>query len=52
VVATIRAGGVEVHAHSVNDERSLELAVALAIPWICTDEPEQAMAFRGERDPA
>lgn len=49
VVATIRAAGVEVHAHSVIDEPSLELAFALGLPWICTDEPERAMAFRRER---
>jgi glycerophosphoryl diester phosphodiesterase len=49
VVATIRAAGVEVHAHSVNDERSLELAVTLALPWICSDQPERAMAFRRQR---
>lgn len=46
VVATIRAGGVEVHAHAVNDQPALELAARLRIPWICTDEPEQALAFR------
>jgi len=49
VVATIRAGGVDIHAHSVNDERSLELAVALDLPWICTDEPERALDFRRRR---
>jgi glycerophosphoryl diester phosphodiesterase len=52
VVATIRAGGVEVHAHSVNDEGSLQLAVALGLPWICSDEPERAMVFRRERERA
>ncbi len=50
VVATIRAGGVEVHAHSVNDEASLQLAMALDLPWICSDEPERAMVFRRERE--
>lgn len=51
VVATIRARGVDVHAHSVNDERSLELCVTLGVPWVCTDQPERALAFRrdGER---
>ena len=49
VVASIRAGGVEVHAHSVNDEGSLQLAVALDLPWICSDEPERAQTFRRER---
>jgi glycerophosphoryl diester phosphodiesterase len=46
VVATIRAGGVEVHAHSVNNESNLQLAIALDLPWICSDEPERAMVFR------
>ena len=46
VVATIRAGGVEVHAHAVNDRAALELAARLGVPWICTDAPEQALAFR------
>jgi hypothetical protein len=36
VVASIRAGGVEVHAHAVNDDASLQLASMLALPWICT----------------
>jgi glycerophosphoryl diester phosphodiesterase len=49
VVATIRAAGVEVHAHSVIDEPPLELAFALGLPWICTDVPERALAFRHER---
>jgi len=52
VVASIRAGGVEVHAHSVNDEGSLQLAVALDLPWICSDEPERAQTFRRERERA
>jgi len=46
VVATIRAGGVEVHAHAVNDQAALELAARLSLPWICSDAPEQALAFR------
>jgi glycerophosphoryl diester phosphodiesterase len=50
VVATIRAGGAEVHAHSVNDEASLQLAMALDLPWICSDEPERALVFRRERE--
>jgi glycerophosphoryl diester phosphodiesterase len=49
VVATIRAGGVEVHAHSVNDEGSLRLAVTLGLPWICSDAPERALTFRRAR---
>jgi glycerophosphoryl diester phosphodiesterase len=51
VVASIRMGGVDVHSHSVNDERSLELAVALEIPWICSDQPERAVRFRRRRLP-
>lgn len=50
LVATIRAGGVEVHAHGVNDAESLAVTAALAVPWICTDEPEQALAFRRQRE--
>lgn len=46
VVATIRSGGVEVHAHAVNDQAALELAARLGVPWICSDAPEQALAFR------
>jgi glycerophosphoryl diester phosphodiesterase len=52
VVATIRGRGVEVHAHSVNDEDSLQLAVALDLPWICSDAPERAMVFRRDRERA
>jgi glycerophosphoryl diester phosphodiesterase len=52
VVATIRGRGVEVHAHSVNDEDSLRLAVALDLPWICSDAPERAMVFRRDRERA
>jgi glycerophosphoryl diester phosphodiesterase len=48
-VASIRAAGIEVHAHSVNDVASLDLAATLALPWICSDEPERAMQFRRER---
>ena len=47
VAATIRTGGVEVHAHAVNDRAALELAARLGVPWICSDAPEQALAFRG-----
>jgi glycerophosphoryl diester phosphodiesterase len=50
IVASIRAAGIEVHAHSVNDLPSLELAMTLALPWICSDEPERAAAFRRERE--
>jgi glycerophosphoryl diester phosphodiesterase len=46
VVSLIRAGGVEVHAWEVNDDRALRLASDLRLPWICTDDVEQALAFR------
>jgi glycerophosphoryl diester phosphodiesterase len=46
VVATIRASGIEVHAHAVNDQSALELATRLGVPWICSDAPERALAFR------
>ena len=49
VVASIRAAGVEVHAHAVNDQAALELAAGLGVPWICTDAPEQAIRFRRQR---
>ncbi|TMG57727.1 MAG: glycerophosphodiester phosphodiesterase [Chloroflexi bacterium] len=49
VVASIRAAGVEVHAHAVNDQAALELAAGLGVPWICTDAPEQALKFRRQR---
>ena len=46
VAATIRSGGIEVHAHAVNDQAALELTAGLEVPWICSDAPEQALAFR------
>jgi glycerophosphoryl diester phosphodiesterase len=46
VVSTIRSGGIEVHAHAVNDRAALELAARLGVPWICSDSPELALAFR------
>lgn len=46
VVSAIRAGGIEVHAHSVNDERGSALAARLAIPWISSDEPHRALLYR------
>jgi glycerophosphoryl diester phosphodiesterase len=49
VVATIRAGGVDVHAHAVNDEAGLTLAARLGVRWICSDAPERALAFRRAR---
>jgi glycerophosphoryl diester phosphodiesterase len=52
VVASIRAGGLDVHAWEVNDERALQLAADLELPWICTDEVPQALAFRNSAHPA
>jgi glycerophosphoryl diester phosphodiesterase len=49
VAETIRSGGVEVHAHAVNDQAALELAARLGVPWICSDAPEEALAFRRSR---
>ena len=46
VAAFIRERGVEVHAHSVDDDAALRTAVECAIPWVCTNEPERALAFR------
>jgi glycerophosphoryl diester phosphodiesterase len=46
VVRSVRAGGVDVHAHLINDEAALRLARSLDVAWICTDEPERALAFR------
>lgn len=46
VTTTVREGGVEIHAHAVNDEAALKLAQRLGLPWICSDAPEQALAFR------
>lgn len=46
VVAAIRDAGVEVHAHAVNDHAALELAARLRVSWICSDAPDQALAFR------
>ena len=46
VVATVRGGGVDAHAHSVNDDAALSLIARLGISWICTDQPERALAFR------
>lgn len=49
VATTIRAGGIEIHAHSVNDEGALTLAAQLGVNWVCTDAPERALLFRRER---
>lgn len=49
VLTVIRSGGVDVHAHSVNDERALAAMTEYAIPWVCSDVPEAALAFRETR---
>lgn len=46
VVSNIRAAELDVHAYEVNDGPALALAADLRLPWICTDELEQALAFR------
>ena len=46
VVSRIRSGGVDVHAHSVNDQHALEHVASLQVTAICTDEPALAVAFR------
>ncbi len=46
VVSSVRAWGVQVHAWDVNDEQALRLTADLELPWICTDDLEQALAFR------
>jgi glycerophosphoryl diester phosphodiesterase len=48
VVQAVRSGGIEIHAWDVNDESSLETVAKYGIPRICTDEFEQALAFRGK----
>jgi len=46
VVATIRHGGIDVHAHLVDDDDALRRAADCAVPWICSDVPERALSFR------
>lgn len=46
VVSDIRANDVEVHAWDVNESVAFRLATELAVPWICTDRLEDALAFR------
>lgn len=46
VVAQVRAGAVEIHAWQVNDPQALQLAADFEVPSICTDQVEQAVAFR------
>jgi glycerophosphoryl diester phosphodiesterase len=49
VVSTIRSWGIEVHAWDVNDEQSLNSAMELGIPRICTDKLQRALDFRQRR---
>jgi glycerophosphoryl diester phosphodiesterase len=46
VVQAVRSGGIEIHAWDVNDESSLEIVAEYSIPRICTDDFNQALAFR------
>ncbi len=46
VVSAVRSCGMEVHAWDVNDEQSLNSAMELGIPRICTDKLQQALDFR------
>ena len=46
VVSAVRSWGIEVHAWDVNDEQSLNRAVELGIPRICTDKLQQMLDFR------
>ena len=46
VIATVRQRGIDVHAHSVNDDDALRRMFALDIPWMCSDRAERAVAFR------
>jgi len=39
VVATIRSGGLDVHAWDVNDEESLAHVAEVGISKVCTDRP-------------
>lgn len=45
-VSAVRSWGIEVHVWDVNDEQSLNSAMELGIPRICTDRLEQALDFR------
>lgn len=46
IVAAIRRGGIAVHAWGVNDDVALANSAAWEIPRICTDDLQQALAFR------
>jgi glycerophosphoryl diester phosphodiesterase len=47
VVATIRDGGIEIHAWEVNNAPTLHAMLALDIPKLCTDHPQQMLALLG-----
>ncbi|MCC6615122.1 MAG: hypothetical protein IT320_16715 [Anaerolineae bacterium] len=47
VVATIRDGGVDIHAWEVNDAPTLRAMQALGIPKLCTDHPGLMLALLG-----
>jgi glycerophosphoryl diester phosphodiesterase len=49
VVSAVRSWGIEVHAWGVNGEQSLNRAMELGIPRICTDKLQQALDFRQRR---
>jgi glycerophosphoryl diester phosphodiesterase len=49
VVSPVRSWGIEVHAWDVNDEQSLNRAMELGIPRICTDKLQRALDFRQRR---
>jgi len=49
VVSAVRSWRIEVHAWDVNDEQSLNRAMELGIPRICTDKLQQALDFRQRR---
>jgi glycerophosphoryl diester phosphodiesterase len=46
VVAAIHQRGIEIHAWDVNDVQSLDIVSHLGIPRICTDQFQQAFAYR------
>jgi len=46
VVASVRAGGVDVHAWDVNDAPTLYVCAALDLAWANTDHLERALEWR------
>lgn len=48
VVATIRSGGVDVHAWDVNDEQSLAHVAELGVSKVCTDRPQMLLHSRAK----